>query len=498
MTEKLILAIDQGTTGSTALVIDQRLQIRGKATREFRQVFPQPGHVEHEATAIWESVEASVAAALKAAGVDEAALAAGAVAGIGITNQRETTCLFDERGQPLHNFIVWQDRRTADHCARLKAAGHEAMVREKTGLVLDPYFSGTKMAWLLEHVADARAKAERGEVRFGTIDTWLTYRLTGGAAYVTDATNASRTLLMDLRTCEWDDVLLGLLGVPRAALPAIRSSSEVYGTTRGLSFLPDGIPVCGIAGDQQAALFGQACFEKGEAKCTYGTGAFMLLHTGTTPVPSTTGLLTTVASKIGDEVCYALEGAAFIAGAAVQWLRDGLGVITRASEIEALARSVDDCGEVTFVPALAGLGAPHWHPHARGLLCGLSRDSHKGHIARAVLEGIALQNVEILDAMKKDAGALTVLKVDGGASENSLLMQMQANLLATTCVRPQTVETTALGAAALAGLAVGVFASRDDVKRVWQQDASFAPSMSAEARAKKLATWQKAVARAAL
>jgi glycerol kinase len=493
MTDTLILAIDQGTTGSTALVIDQRLQIRGKATREFRQVFPQPGLVEHEASAIWESVEASVGAALKAAGVDGRA-----IAGIGITNQRETTCLFDESGQPLHNFIVWQDRRTADRCAALKAAGHEDAVRRKTGLVLDPYFSGTKMAWLLEHVDGAAAKAASGAARLGTIDTWLTYRLTGGHAFVTDATNASRTLLMDLRTCAWDDGLLSLLGIPTQSLPSIRSSSEVYGTTKGLTFLPDGLPVCGIAGDQQAALFGQACFEKGEAKCTYGTGAFMLLHTGTEPVPSTTGLLTTVASKIGDEVCYALEGAAFIAGAAVQWLRDGLGLITRASEIEALARSVDDCGEVTFVPALAGLGAPHWQPHARGLLCGLSRDTHKGHIARAVLEGIALQNVEILDAMKKDAGALTVLKVDGGAAENALLMQLQADFLATTCVRPQTVETTALGAAALAGLAIGAFASRDDVKRVWRQDASFTPQLSVAARDKKLAIWRKAVARAAL
>jgi glycerol kinase len=489
----LILAIDQGTTGTTALVIDKQLAIRGKATREFRQVFPKPGQVEHEATAIWESVEASVTAALKSAGVDGSALA-----GIGITNQRETTCLFDDRGQALHNFIVWQDRRTADHCAALKAAGHEAMVREKTGLVLDPYFSGTKMAWLLEHVPGARARAEAGEVHFGTIDTWLVHRLTAGAAYVTDATNASRTMLMDLRTCAWDDSMLAMLGVPKAALPSIRSSSEVYGATKGLGFLPDGIPVCGIAGDQQAALFGQACFHAGEAKCTYGTGAFMLLHTGTTPVFSTTGLLTTVASKIGDEVCYALEGAAFIAGAAVQWLRDGLGMVQSAAEIEGLARTVDDVGEVCFVPALAGLGAPHWQPHARGLLCGLSRDTHKGHIARAVLEGIALQNVEILEAMKGDAGALTVLKVDGGASQNNLLMSMQSDFLDVRCVRPQTVETTALGAAALAGLAVGVFANKSEVQAVWKEDRTFSPSMDTEARRQKLALWQRAVARAAL
>jgi len=291
---------------------------------------------------------------------------------------------------------------------------------------------------------------------------------------------------------------LAMLGVPKAALPAIRSSSEVYGTTKGLGFLPDGIPVCGIAGDQQAALFGQACFHAGEAKCTYGTGAFMLLHTGTTPVLSTTGLLTTVASKIGDEVCYALEGAAFIAGAAVQWLRDGLGMVQSAAEIEGLARTVDDVGEVCFVPALAGLGAPHWQPHARGLLCGLSRDTHKGHIARAVLEGIALQNVEILEAMKGDAGALTVLKVDGGASQNNLLMTMQSDFLDVRCVRPQTVETTALGAAALAGLAIGVFANKSEVQAVWKEDRTFSPSMDPEARRQKLALWQRAVARAAL
>ncbi len=493
MAKDLILAIDQGTTGTTALVVDKSLKILGKASREFRQVFPKPGLVEHEATAIWESVEASVGAALKAANVDGADLA-----GIGITNQRETTCLFDDKGAPLHNFIVWQDRRTTDTCAALKAAGHEPMVREKTGLVLDPYFSGTKMRWLLEHVPGARARVDAGSARFGTIDTWLTFKLTGGAAFVTDVTNASRTLLMDLRSCQYDDALLALLEVPRRGLPEIRSSSEVYGVTRGLSFLPDGIAVAGIAGDQQAALFGQACFSAGEAKCTYGTGAFMLLHTGTTIVPSTSGLLTTVASKIGDEVNYALEGAAFIAGAAVQWLRDGLGLVQSAGEIEGLARSVDDVGEVCFVPALAGLGAPHWQPHARGLLCGLSRDSHKGHIARAVLEGIALQNVEILEAMKKDAGALTVLKVDGGASQNNLLMHMQADFLDVECVRPKTVETTALGAAALAGLAVGVFASKEEVRAVWRKDVSFSPSMAPGARAAKLATWRKAVERSAL
>ena len=493
MAAKLILAIDQGTTGSTALLVDETLTVRGRATREFRQVFPKPGQVEHEATAIWESVEASVVAALKAASAAPSEIAA-----IGITNQRETTCLFDRQSQPLHNFIVWQDRRTTERCAELKKQGLEAMVRQKTGLVLDPYFSGTKMQWLLEHVPGAREKTKNGDALFGTVDSWLVHKLSGGKAHVTDATNASRTLLLDLTAVNWNDELLALFDVPKSALPTVCSSSEIYGKTRGLGFLPDNIPIAGIAGDQQSALFGQACFSAGEAKCTYGTGAFLLMHTGTRIVPSTQGLLTTIASKIGDEVCYALEGAAFIAGAAVQWLRDGLGMITKASEVEALARSVDDSGEVCFVPALAGLGAPHWRPEARGLLCGLSRDSHKGHIARAVLEGIALQNVEVLRAMSQDAGALKVLKVDGGASGNDLLMQMQSDFLDVPCVRPMNVETTALGAAALAGLSTGIFSSKDAVARVWKEDRIFSPSMPPEKRARKLATWSTAVARSAL
>ncbi len=491
MAGKLILAIDQGTTGSTALVVDDKLAIRGRATKEFRQTFPKPGWVEHEGSAIWESVESAVHGALVEAGVSPNELA-----GIGITNQRETTCLFEPGGKPLHNFIVWQDRRTAPLCHELKNAGREAGVKQKTGLVLDPYFSGTKMRWLLDNVSGARQRAEAGSALFGTIDTWLVHKLTGGKVHVTDATNASRTLLMSLSSCAWDAELLALFGVPKAALPAIASSSEQYGSTKGLSFLPDGIPVCGIAGDQQAALFGQACFSAGEAKCTYGTGAFLLMHTGTTIVPSSHGLLTTVASKIGSEVCYALEGAAFIAGAAVQWLRDGLGLITKASVIEALARSVDDTGEVCFVPALAGLGAPHWRPDARGVLSGFSRDTHKGHVARAVLEGIALQNVDILGAMVGDAGKLSVLKVDGGAAANDLLMQMQADLLDVPCVRPEVIETTALGAAALAGLAAGVFSSKDEVKRVWRENKTFTPKLPAADRERKLGVWARAVARA--
>jgi glycerol kinase len=493
MTATYILAIDQGTTGSTALLIDEHLRVVHKATREFRQRFPQPGWVEHEASAIWESVEASITAVLSSS-----PSLAKAIVAIGITNQRETTCAFDRHSQALHPFIVWQDRRTAQRCAALKEEGHEVRVRARTGLVLDPYFSGTKMEWLLGNVDGLKAKTQSGDALLGTVDAWLVHKLTAGAVHVSDATNASRTLLMDLNRCAYDTDQLAMFGIPERALPRIVSSSERVGVTKGVGFLPDGIPIAGIAGDQQAALFGQACFDAGEAKCTYGTGAFMLLHTGQRAVPSTSGLLTTVASKIGDEVCYALEGAAFIAGAAVQWLRDGLGIITHANEIEALARTVPDAGDVCFVPALAGLGAPHWRPDARGLLCGLTRDSHKGHIARAVLDGIALQNVDVLAAMEKDAGPLKVLKVDGGAANNNLLMQTQADLLGVSCVRPTTVETTALGAAALAGLAVGLFGNRDDVRRVWREDRTFSPAMEPATRQRMIARWHHAVARASL
>jgi glycerol kinase len=488
---KFILAIDQGTTGSTALLVDENLEVKAKANQEFPQVFPQPGWVEHQGDEIWKSIEGAVNACLGQAGIS-----ASSIAGIGITNQRETTCLFDKDSAPLHNFIVWQCRRTADRCQKLKDDGHEEKFRKKTGLVLDPYFSGTKMQWLLDEVEGAREKAEAGDALFGTIDSWMVHKLTGGEAHITDVTNASRTLMMDLETLDWDEELMGVLGVPRKALPDIKSSSEVYGETRGVGFLPDGIPVAGIAGDQQAALFGQACFDKGEAKCTYGTGCFMLLNTGEEIVHSTNGLLTTVAIKVGDTTHYALEGAAFIAGAAVQWLRDGLGFIKSAPEIEGLANEVEDTGDVVFVPALAGLGAPHWRPEARGLLAGFSRDTTKAHVCRAVLEGIALQNRDILDAMVKDAGDMSVLKVDGGASNNDLLMQMQSDFLDTQCIRPKVVETTGLGAAALAGLAVGMFESPDDVKKTWRRDKTFAPEMSAEDRERVLAKWNRAVERA--
>lgn len=491
MAEHIILAIDQGTTGTTVLAVDSNLRIVGKATQEFPQIFPKPGHVEHDGAAIWKSVEEATEQCLS-----KANLSTDQIGAIGITNQRETTCLFDRSGKSLHNFIVWQCRRTEDICQSLKKDGHEELFRKKTGLVLDPYFSGTKMKWLLDNVPQAREQTASGDALFGTIDSWLVYQLTGQEVHVTDVTNASRTLLMDLQTCQWDDQLLDILTVPKQSLPAIASSSEVYGKTKGLSFLPDGIPIAGIAGDQQAALFGQACFSPGEAKCTYGTGCFLLLNTGTEIVHSENGLLTTVAVKLGDEVHYALEGAAFIGGAAVQWLRDGLKMIQSAEDIEALAKTVEASGDVSFIPALAGLGAPHWRPNARGLLCGLSRDSNQGHIARAVLEGIALQNRDILEAMAADAGALTSLKVDGGASANNLLMQFQADMLNVPCIRPEVVETTALGAAALAGLAVGAFGHRDEVHKVWREDRVFTPDMDTAERASHLEKWDRAVSRA--
>ncbi len=485
-----VMAIDQGTTSTRALLLDRRLTVRAKVNEEFRQIFPRPGWVEHDLEEIWASTLSAVRRALKQAGAKGADIAA-----IGITNQRETAALWDRRtGRPLHHAIVWQDRRTSDDCARLKAEGREPLVAEKTGLVLDPYFSGTKLRWLLDNVKGARAKADAGDAAFGTIDTFLAWRLTGGKAHVTDASNASRTLLMDLRSLAWDRELLDLFGVPRSVLPEIRGSSEVYGTTRGLKGLPDGIPVAGIAGDQQAALFGQACFAPGEAKCTYGTGAFLLQNTGPEPVRSRRGLLATVAWKLPGEVAYALEGSSFIAGAAVQWLRDGLGLIGKASDIEALAGRVKSTGEVVFVPALAGLGAPHWRPTARGLIAGLDRGTTAAHLARATLEGIAFQIDDLAEEMAAEAGKpFPVFKVDGGASQNDLLMQFQADLLGVPVERPSMIETTALGAAFLAGLAVGVWSSKDEIRRAWKVGKRFEPRMSADERSHHLSKWRKAV-----
>ncbi len=492
-----VLAIDQGTTGTTVLLLDRDLTLKAKGYREFRQIYPQPGWVEHDAVDIWSSVTGALGDCLAAAGP-----AAGRIAGIGITNQRETSLFWDRStGAPAMNAIVWQCRRTTDLCADLKRAGREELFRARTGLVLDPYFSGTKAGWMLDHVAGLREAASAGRALFGTIDSYLTWRLTGGpagGAHVTDVSNASRTLLMDLATCDWDDELLDVLGVPKQALPEVRGSSEVYGVTRGVPGLPDGIPVAGIAGDQQAALFGQACFEPGDAKCTYGTGAFILQNTGTRPVRSDNGLLTTVAWRIGDAApVYALEGSTFVAGAAVQWLRDGLGIIETAPEIEALAASVEDAGGVVFVPALTGLGAPHWQPEARGVITGLTRGVTKAHLARATLEGIAFQVAEVLGAMEADAGQRPArLRVDGGACANNLLMQFQADLLDVEAVRPRMVETTALGAAFLAGLATGVWADRQSLQEAWAEDRTFVPSMDAHARSSALKRWRDAVAKA--
>jgi len=467
----LVLAIDQGTTGTTALLLNGRVEPIASYNVEFPNHYPAPGLVEHDVEEIWASVRAAVKGALQDSG-----RSASDIRAIGITNQRETSLFWHKgSGKALHRALVWQDKRTTERCEELKLAGHEPNFRQKTGLVLDPYFSGTKAAWVLDNVEGARDLANSGEALFGTIDSWLTWRLCG--AHVTDPSNASRTLMMDLSSIQWDQELLDILNVPRKCLPEIRSSSEVYGLTKGLDFLPDGIPVAGLIGDQQGALFGQACFSEGMAKCTYGTGAFVLLNTGKEVVASNNGMLTTVAWKIGDEVTYALEGSAFIAGAAVQWLRDGLNIIDSAQAIEALARSVESSDGVTFVPALAGLGAPHWRPKARGLISGLTGGTTKAHIARATLEGIALQIRDILDAMTKDlGGSLRELRVDGGAANNSLLMEIQADVLQSAVTRPTCLETTALGSAFLAGLAVGFWDSVEAVAEAWQVNRVFEPS----------------------
>jgi len=489
---RYVLAVDQGTTSTRAVLLDAKLNVRGVGQQEFTQHFPKPGLVEHDLQEIWDTTERCIARALKQANAKGTQVAA-----IGITNQRETTGLWTAAGKPLHRAIVWQDRRTSDLCHELKARGEEARVRRTTGLVLDPYFSGTKLKWLLDHVKDARRRAAQGELRFGTIDTWLVFKMTGGAVHVTDATNASRTLLMNLETLAWDDAMLSMLDVPRAVLPRIAGSAELYGVTRGMKSLPDGVPVSGIAGDQQAALFGQACFDPGESKCTYGTGAFLLMNVGARPVQSKAGLLSTVAWRLGDTTTYALEGSAFIAGAAVQWLRDGLGLIKKASDVEALAKTVKSSGAVVFVPALAGLGAPHWRPDARGLFAGIDRSTTKGHLARAVLEGVAFQIQDLAEAMKLDSGrAIPAFKVDGGAAKNDLLMQFQADVLGTNVVRPKNVETTALGAAFLGGLGVGFWKSPDDIRRAWKADKVFKPKLSAEERAHHLGKWRDAVKRA--
>jgi glycerol kinase len=490
---RYVLAIDQGTTGSTALLLDQRLSVKAKANVEFRQIFPKPGWVEHDFEDIWDSTLKAIGKAMREASAKPKDLQA-----IGITNQRETTLLWDRRtGKPLHNAIVWQDRRTADLCNQLKAAGKEPWIREKTGLVLDAYFSGTKLRWLLDHVKGARAKAQRGQLCFGTIDSALLWRLTGGEVHATDVTNASRTLLMDLEKRAWDDELCALFDVPKSVLPEIKPSAGLFGLTKGVRGLPDGVPIAGIAGDQQAAMVGQACFTEGEAKCTYGTGAFLLMNAGPRKVTSRHGLIGTVAWQIGDEVAYALEGSAFIAGAVVQWLRDGLGLFKKSSEVEALAASVPDSGGVTFVPALAGLGAPHWRQEARGLISGISRGTTKAHLARAALEGVAFEIHELAQAMAQDIGKpMPMFRVDGGAAANDLLMQFQADLLQTPIERPKMLETTALGAAFLAGLGTGIWAGTKELKAAWRPGKQFKPKMKSAERDEHLARWKAAVSRA--
>ena len=490
MSTDLILAIDQGTTGTTCLLVDADLQVRARATREFPQHFPQPGWVEHDPGELWHSVLAVISEVMRASGVDAARIAA-----IGITNQRETSLVWERRsGAAIHRALVWQDRRTAGVCEALKADGHEAKIRERTGLVLDPYFSATKLAWVLDHVPDARARAVRGELAAGTIDTYLVWRLSGGAAHVTEPSNASRTLLWPLLGGGWDRELCDLLRVPIEVLPEVRPCTARFAVTRDVPGLPDGVPIHGIAGDQQAALFGQACFAVGEAKCTYGTGAFVMLNTGERPVPSQHGLLTTVGWQIGERTTYCLEGSAFMAGAVIQWLRDGLGIITKASEVEALARSVDDSGGVVLVPAHAGLGAPHWRPYARGLISGLTRGTTRAHIARAALEGIALQISDLLLAMAADTGApLRGLRVDGGAAANDLLMQLQADFLGVPLARPTMLEATALGAVFMAGLGVGLWPDTTALGAAWKEDRSFSPGPPTPQRSELRRAWDRAI-----
>ena len=488
---RYVLALDQGTTSSRAILFDRGGRVVSSAQQEFPQIFPQPGHVEHDPEDIWRSQLETAREALARAGATSADVAA-----VGVTNQRETTVLWERTsGRPVANAIVWQSRITAGSCDRLKAAGHEPAVRAKTGLVLDAYFSASKIKHLLDTTDGLRARASRGEILFGTVDTFLIWRLTGGRVHVTDESNASRTLLFNIHTRAWDDDLLALFDVPRAMLPDVRSSSEVYGHTQA-DLLGGEIPIAGAAGDQQAALFGQACFEPGTAKNTYGTGCFMLLNTGQRPVASANGLLTTIAWRLGGRTTYALEGSVFIAGAAVQWLRDGLRAIGTSAEVERLMQAVPDAAGVYLVPAFVGLGAPYWDPHARGAILGLTRDSRIEHIARAAVDAMAYQTRDVLEVMQQDAGLLLPhLKVDGGAAANAMLLQFQADQLGVPVRRPVVAETTALGAAYLAGLAVGYWDGLDDVRRNWALDREFSPTMPAEVRERGYRGWKKAVSR---
>jgi glycerol kinase len=490
--EQYILSLDQGTTSSRAIVFNKKGEICSVAQKEFEQLFPKPGWVEHNPNEIWSSQAIVAVEAIAKLGIS-----AENIAGIGITNQRETTIVWDrETGNPVYNAIVWQDRRTSKYCDSLKELGLNDKIAEKTGLIIDAYFSGTKIKWILDNVEGAREKAEQGKLAFGTVDSWLIWKLTQGEKHVTDITNASRTMVFNINTCKWDDELLEILDIPKSILPTVTGSSEIVAYTSGHVFAHK-IPICGIAGDQQAALFGQQCTKPGMAKNTYGTGCFMLMNTGNKAIRSKNNLLTTVAWKIGDEVTYALEGSIFIAGAAVQWLRDQLGIIKSAPEIETLAKTVDDNGGVYFVPALTGLGAPHWDQYARGTIVGLTRGSNKGHIARAALEGIAFQVMDVLKSMEADSGIeILELRVDGGASANNLLIQFQSETLKSPVIRPKQIETTALGAAYLAGLAIGYWKNLGDLQSQWQKDAHFTPEFASEKIDDMITKWEKALEKA--
>ncbi len=489
MAEHYILALDQGTTSSRSLVVDKKGAIIGQAQKEFKQIFPQPGWVEHDANEIWSTQFGTMAEAMAQAGINTKQVSA-----IGITNQRETTVVWDKiSSQPIYHAIVWQDRRTAAYCDELKAAGLAGIIQEKTGLIIDAYFSATKLKWILDHVPGARDKAVKGELAFGTIDSWLTWKLTNGDVHVTDVSNASRTMLFNIHSLQWDEELLRIFDIPPAVLPVVKPSSKIYGVTGQI--IPDSrIPVAGIAGDQQAALFGQLCTQPGMVKNTYGTGCFMLMNTGENAITSKNNLLTTIAWQINDKTEYALEGSVFIAGAVVQWLRDELKIIRKSSDVEKLAAQVKDTDGVYLVPAFAGLGAPHWNQYARGSIFGLTRGSSNAHIAKAALESIAYQTYDVLKAMEADSGIqIKELRVDGGATVNSALMQFQSDILNCKVVRPKITETTALGAAYLAGLAVGFWKNVEEIQQQWQIDQSFAPSMETDKRNQLVNGWQRAV-----
>lgn len=486
---KYVLAFDQGTTSSRAIVFNHASEVVAVAQKEFTQIFPQAGWVEHDASEIWYTQLSVATEAVLKAGLSPADIAA-----IGITNQRETTVVWNRNtGEPLYNAIVWQDKRTAGYCDELRKAGHHTAIQDKTGLILDAYFSATKLKWILDHVPGAREQASKGEICFGTVDSWLIWKLTAGKVHATDVTNASRTMLYNIHTCEWDKELLALFDIPASVLPEVKSSSEIFGETQQV-LTSTVIPICGVAGDQQSALFGQMCLQQGMVKNTYGTGCFMLMHTGTEPIKSNNNLVTTIAWKINNEVHYALEGSVFIAGAVVQWLRDGLGIIKTSGDIEALANSVEDNGGVYLVPAFAGLGAPYWNQHARGTIVGITRGTTAAHFARAAVESIAYQTMDVLTAMEADAGVkIKELRVDGGATVNNQLLQFQSDILKTTVVRPVITETTALGAAYLAGLAVGFWKGVQEIEQYWQIDKKFTPAMPASEADEKAAKWKQAI-----